>query len=178
MATVNLLPNADVSNDWTLSTGSDVYALIDDDHTDPITADSSYLSATATAKSCIVELENFTEDHSSIDGVQLVVRAANEDRGETYDLRTSLMSASGGVYYSEDTGTENANRSYLTHTFTNRTTTDGSTAWNNTLIDALRLYIKLDAHSGGTFKFTQAYVIVTYTEPLTADNAIFFGTNF
>ena len=31
MATVNLLPNADVSNDWTLSTGSDVYALIDDD---------------------------------------------------------------------------------------------------------------------------------------------------
>ena len=35
MATVNILPAADVSNDpaWTLSTGSDVYALLDDDDT-------------------------------------------------------------------------------------------------------------------------------------------------
>ena len=50
MATVNLLPNADVSNDWTLSTGSDVYALIDDDHTLPVAMDVNYLSATAAGK--------------------------------------------------------------------------------------------------------------------------------
>ena len=34
------------------------------------------------------------------------------------------------------------------------------------------------AISGGTIKFTYAYVIVTYTEPVSTDNAIFFGTNF
>ena len=66
----------------------------------------------------------------------------------------------------------------MTHTFTNRTTTDGSTAWNNSSINDLRLYVKLDALSGGTFAFTQAYVIVTYTEPVATDNSIFFGCNF
>ena len=178
MATVNLLPNADVSNDWTLSTGSDVYALIDDDYTGPVAGDSNYLSATATGKICIVQLEDFTEDHSSIDGVQLVVRAGNSARAQTYVLETKLLPAIGSAYYTESTGTENANRYYLTHTFTNRTTTDGSTAWNNTLIDALKLYVKLDAHSGETFNFTQAYVIVTYTGPISLDNSVFFGCNF
>ena len=178
MATVNLLPNTDVSNDWTLSTGSDVYALIDDDHTGTISGDSSYLSATASGKSCIVQLENFTEDHSSIDGVQIVVKAGNDGRSQTYDIGTKLLPAIGGAYYSEGTGTELANRYYLTHTFTNRTTYDGSNAWTNALINALKLGVSLDAHSGGTTKFTYAYVIVTYTLPLAADNSIFFGTNF
>ena len=180
MATVNLLPNADVSNSpaWTLSTGSDVYALIDDDHTGTIATDSNYLSATATGKSCIVQLEDFTEDHSSIDGVQLVVKAGNDGRSQTYELVTKLLPVIGSAYYDESTGTELANRYYLTHTFTNRTTYDGSNAWTNALVNGLRLYVELDAHSGGTFNFTQAYVIVTYTEPLATDNAIFFGTNF
>ena len=177
MPTVNLLPNGDVSNDWTPSAIGNVYGLINNDHTSVISTDGFYLGATATAKTCIVELENFTEDHSSIHGVQLVVRAGTDDRGEDYDLRTRLMSASGGLYYSEDTGTELANRNYLTHTFTNRTTTDGSTAWNNILVDGLRIEVESYALSGGTLKFTYAYVIVTYTEPL-VNNAIFFGTNF
>ena len=178
MATVNLLPNGTVSNNFTLSTGSDAHTLVRDDYTSPVSGDSNYLSATASGKICSLALDDFTEDHSSIDGVQLVLRAGNDGRSETYDIETKLLPAGIGVYYTESTGTENANRLYLTHTFTNRTTTDGSTAWNNTLIDALRLYVKLDAHSGGTFKFTQAYVIVTYTEPLAVDNSIFFGTNF
>ena len=178
MATVNLLPNADVSNDWTLSTGSDVYALINDDHIGIISEDSNYLSATATAKTCIVQLQNFTEAHSSIDGVQLVLRAGNDGRTETYDLETELLPVIGGAYYTESTGTENANRYYLTHTFTNRTTYDGSNAWTNIIVNLLRIGITLDAHSGGTMKFTQAYVIVTYTPPLATDNAVFFGCNF
>jgi len=179
MATVNLYPNGTDSNTFTLSTGSDVAALVQDDHTSAIASDSNYLSATATGKYCYLLLDNFTEDHSSIDGVQLVLRAGNDSRAKTYDIETQLLPELGGAYYTESTGTENSNRFYLTHTFTNRTTTDGSTAWDNTLIDGLRVYVKLDAISGGTFKFTQAYVIVTYTEPTTpADNAVFFGTNF
>jgi hypothetical protein len=178
MATINLLPNADVSNDWTLSTGSDVYALVDDDHAGTVASDSSYLSATAAGKTCTLDLQSFTEAHSSIDGVQLVVRAGNDGRSETYDLETILRPQIGSAYYTESTGTENANRYYLTHTFTNRTTYDGSNAWTNFKVNSLRIVVTLDALSGGTMKFTQAYVIVTYTEPLAADDAIFFGTNF
>ena len=47
MATVNLLPKANVPtvvNDWSLSTGSDVYALIDDTHIGTVATDSNYLS--------------------------------------------------------------------------------------------------------------------------------------
>ena len=179
MATVNLYPNGAAVNTFTLSTGSNAAVLLQDNHTAAIAADSNYLSATAVGKLCYLTLDDFTEDHSSIDGVQLVLRAGNDSRSQTYDIETKLLPASLGTYYTESTGTENSNRYYLTHTFTNRTTTDGSTAWDNTLIDGLRVYVKLDAISGGTFKFTQAYVIVTYTEPTTpADNAVFFGTNF
>ena len=177
MATVNLYPNGSGSNTFTLSTGTNVAALLTDDSSTPA-GDSNYLSATVSGKLCYLTLDDFTEDHSSIDGVQLVLRAGNGSRSETYDIETKLLPAGIGTYYTESTGTENSNRFYLTHTFTNRTTTDGSTAWNNTLIDALRVYVKLDAHSGGTFVFTQAYVIVTYTEPVATDSAIFFGTNF
>ena len=179
MATINLYPDSSGLNTFTLSTGTDIAALVQDNHTAPIFADSNYLSATAVNKLCYLTFDNFTEDHSSIDGVQIVLRAGNGARAKTYEIETKLLPAGlGSAYYTESTGTENSNRFYLTHTFTNRTTTDGSTAWNNTLVDGLRIYVKLDAHSGGTFAFTQAYVIVTYTEPVATDNAIFFGTNF
>ena len=179
MATVKLLANADVSNDWTLSTGSDVNVLLQDNYTGSATSDSNYLSATATGKVCIVQLQNFTEDHSSIDGVRLIVRATNATRSQTYDLETQLLPVFGTAYYTESTGTENANRFYLTHSFTNRTTYDGSNAWDNSRVNGLKVSVKLDAHSGGTTQLTQVYVKVQYTEPVAAaDNSIFFGTNF
>ena len=178
MATVNLLPNADVSNNWTLSTGSVPYVLIDDDHTGFITADGNYLSATATGKTCVVQLEDFTEAHSSIDGVQLITRAGNNGRGQSFELETKLMPLFGSVYYTENLGTQAASATYRTQTYTNRTTYDGSNAWTNARVNGLKVGVTLDAHSGGTTRFTYAYVIVTYTEPLATDNAIFFGTNF
>ena len=46
MATVNLLPNADVSNNWTLSSGSDVYALLDEDYTSNSSLDPNHIRAT------------------------------------------------------------------------------------------------------------------------------------
>ena len=178
MATVNLYPNGSGLNTWTLSTGTDVAALVADDHTGFITGDSNYLSGTASGKVCYLNLDDFTEDHDSIDGIQLVTRAGNNGRGQSFELKTQLLPASGVAYYTEGSGTQLASSTYRTQTYTNRTTTDGSTAWNNTLVDALRLYIKLEAHSGGTTRFTQAYVILTYTPPTVTDNAIFFGTNF
>ena len=180
MATVNLLPNADVLNNWTLSTGSDAYALVDDDHTALIVMDSSYLSATTAGKSCILELQNFTESHSSIDGVQVVVRAGNNGRGQSFEIKTKLMSETSPatIYYDEDSSTQASSGSYRTITFTNRTTSNGSDAWTNAELNNLRLYVELEAHSGGTTRFTYCYAIVTYTEPVATDNAVFFGCNF
>ena len=180
MATVNLLPNADVLNNWSFSTGSDAYALVDDDHTAKIVMDSSYLSATTAGKSCILELQDFSESHSSIDGVQVVVKAGNNGRGQSFEIKTKLMdnSSPAVLYYDEDSATQSASANYRTITFTNRTTSNGSDAWTNSQLNNLRLYVELEAHSGGTTRFTYCYVIVTYTEALSTDNAIFFGTNF
>ena len=178
MATVNLYPDGIALNGFSLSTGTDAPALLADDYTGPVAGDSNYLHDTVAGTECYLTLDDFTEDHSSIDGVQIVLRAGNDTRGATYDIETKLLPPGLGTYYTESTGTENANRFYLTHTFTNRTTYNGSNAWTNILINGLRLKVELDAISAGTFKWTQAYVIVTYTPPLAVDNAVFFGTNF
>ena len=180
MATVNLLPNADVSNDWTLSTGSDVFALVDDDHTGTSATDSSKLTTTTVGDDFVVELQNFTEAHSSIDGIQAVVRAGNNGRGRTFKIKTKLQNNASptSIYYDEDSATQNASAGYRTVTFTNRTTSDGSSAWTNAELNNLRLYVEAEANSGGTLSCTYCYVIVTYTPPLATDNAIFFGTNF
>ena len=179
MATVNLYPDGNGINNWTLSTGSDIAALVQDDHTGFITTDSNYLSATAVNKLVYLTLDDFTEAHSSIDGVQLVTRAGNNGRGSSFELETKLFPVSGLTpYYTENSGSQAASATYRTQTYTNRTTYDGSNVWTKALVDGLRVYVKLDAHSGGTARFTQAYVIVTYTEPTSTDNAVFFGCNF
>ena len=180
MATVNLLPNADVSNDWTLSTGSDVYDLVDEDFTGTISSDGSRLTTTSVGDDFIVELQNFTESHSSIDGVQVVVRAGNGGRGATYKIKTKLLSETSpaGLYYEEDSSTQSAHGLYKTITFTNRTTSNGSDAWTNAQLNNLRLYVEAEANSAGTLSCTYCYVIVTYTEPTATDNSVFFGCNF
>ena len=177
MATVNLLPNADVSNDWTLSTGSDVYALLDDDHTGTVATDSNYLSSTSAGSTCTVELQDFSESHSAINSITLVTKAGNNGRGASYVLETRLTSASGD-YYTESSGIQTAHRNYKTQTYTARTTHDGSNAWTNALLNSLRVRVDLDSHSGGTTKLTYCYVTVDYDLPVATDNSIFFGTNF
>ena len=177
MAHTILLPNADVSNDWTLSTGSDVYALIDDDHTGTVATDSSYLSSTSSGSSFTVDLQHFSESHSAINSVVLVTRSGNNGRGQSYTLSTRLTSASGD-YYTESSGSIASDRNYVTKTYTSRTTHDGSNAWTNALLNSLRVRVDLSAHSGGTTRFTYCYVTVDYDLPVATDNAVFFGTNF
>ena len=177
MATINLLPDGDISNDWTLSTGSDVYALLDDNHTGTVASDGSCLTSTSAGSSCVIDLQNFTEGHSAINGVALITVSGNGGRGQSHTLETRLTSA-GGDYYTESSGSIASHRNYVTKTYTSRTTTDGSTAWNNTTVDGLRVRVDLDAHSGGTTKLTYCYVKVDYDLPVSADNSILFGTNF
>ena len=177
MATINLLPNADVSNDWNLSTGSDVYALLDDDHTGTVASDSNYIYSAVTGVSCIVDLQNFTEAHSAINSVQLTTESGNVGRSDSYVLSTKLTSA-GGDYYTETSGTLASNRFYVEKNYTARTTYNGSSAWTEALLNSLRVQIDLSVLTGNTTKVTYCYVTVDYDLPVATDNAIFFGTNF
>ena len=178
MATINLLPDGDISNDWTLSTGSDVYALLDEDTTGLIGSDGSRITATAALKECIVTFQDFSEDFSSIDSVQAVVRAGNNGRGRTFRIESTIFDNTSSLYV-ENSATQGASTTYRTITYTNRTTSDGSSAWTNSNINNLRMQVALSVHSGGTTSCTYCYFIITYTEPIaTTDNSIFFGTNF
>ena len=179
MATVNLLPTGDVSNSpaWTLSIGSDVYARLDEDWTGIIGLDISNISATASGKKAQVSFANFTEDHSAINSVTAVTRAGNNGRGQSFELTTKIISG-GSTLYTEASGTQLASGTHRTQTYTARTTTDGSTAWDNDDVDDLQMEIHLSTHSGGTTKCTYCYFIIDYDLPVAADNSVFFGTNF
>ena len=176
MATINLLPDGDISNDWTLSTGSDVFALLDDDTTF-IGSDSSRITATAAFKECTLTFQDFSEDFSSIDSVQAVIRAGNNNRGRSFKIKSTIFDNTSSLYV-ENSALQAASTTYRTITYTNRTTSDGSSAWTNSNINNLRMKIQLSMHSGGTTSCTYCYFIITYTEPTVTDNAVFFGTNF
>jgi hypothetical protein len=179
MATVNLLPNKDDSNDFTISTGSLAYAVMDDDHTGNITTDGSYLSSTTSGSTCQFRLSSFTESADSIDSVQVVVKAGNNGRGASFEIGMTMVNGTSGNFYAQEgSGTQAASAGYRTISYTNRTTSDGSNAWTTDDLKALRIALELTAHSGGTFRTTYCYAIVTYTEAVATDNSIFFGTNF
>jgi hypothetical protein len=179
MPTVNLLPNADVSNSppWTLSTGSDVYALLNDDNTGRPATDSRQITTTGTGRRCIVEFQDFGESYSSIDSVQGVIKMSVTARSTTYVIEMQILDGSSSVLWTENTTVQSSGASWITYTFTQRDT-DGTDAWTDADIDALRMKITSSSLSGGTLRVTYAYFIIGYTVAVTADNATFFGANF
>jgi len=178
MATVNLLPNVDISNDWTLSTGSDVYALLDDNHTGTVASDSSKITSASTGDEVEVGFQNFTESYSAINSVQAVIRAGNNGRGALFRAEMSIKDNLGTLWSAEDLGGFAGNRDYRTLTYTERTTYDGSNAWTLSKINNISMLVELTVNTSGTTAFTYAYFIVDYDLPVATDNAIFFGTNF
>ena len=182
MATVNLLPNADISNSpaWTLSTGTDIYALIDDAGSGNVGSDSSMISATASGKICSVAFQDLDAGLSdaTINSVTAVIQCNNNFRGRTYLIKCTIGRASGDDYI-EGTGTVSASIGWVTKTFTERTTSDGSNAWTFADVNDMRMRLDLNAHSGGTTGISYAYLTVDYTAATTVtDDAIFFGSNF
>ena len=183
MATVNLLPNADVSNDWTLGpagSAGDVFEMVNEDSTSRAATDASRVYTTSAGDKFKVEFTDFTEAHSSIDSIQVVVRATVNTRGASFVIGTELTNEAtpASLYYAENSSIVSGNAGYSTITYTSRTTSDGSAAWTNSQLNNIRLSVEADAISAGTCHCTYAYIIVTYTEPTVTDNAVFFGTNF
>ena len=168
MATLNILPMEDVSNSpaWTIGTGSDVYAMLDDDDSGHVTSDSSDIEATASGPVCVVKME----DHglgvgTTINSVTPVIKHNNRGRGTTYEISMKILSDAGQTYYAESTGTQYGSASWVTTTFTTQSTSDeGSTAWTLGEIDGLRMYLRLyGMGGGGTVGITYAYFIIDYT---------------
>ena len=180
MATVNLLPNADVSNDWTIYSGSDAFEMVNDDTTVKCVSDLSRLYTTSAGDEFNVEFTNFTESYSSIDSIQVVLRTSVNTRGASYTMITTLTNETTPAtsYYVESSGIVAGSANYRTLTFTSRTTSNGSDAWTNSQLNNIRLAVEADVISTGTCHCTYAYIIVTYTPPAVTDNAVFFGTNF
>ena len=178
MATVNLLPNADVANDWTIASGSDVFEMVNENNTGIAAFDTSRVYTTSAGDEFEVELTDFTEAHSSIDSIQVVLRTTVNARGATYRMRTTLSIPSTTVSIAENSSTQTGSATYKTINYTAQTTSDGSAAWTNSQLNNIRLLVEADFISIGTCHCTYAYIIVTYTEPAVTDNAVFFGTNF
>ena len=167
MATVNLLPNADVSNSpaWTLSTGSDVYALLDDEAGDDSTVDGNKITATAIGKKCIVEFENLGVSFDSINSVQAIVRATVPERNQTYALGIRILDSSSTELWAQEASAAGSTALWVTHTFTERTT-DGTDAWTKSDIDGIRMEIENTAMSGGTLSVGYVYFIIDYDPTL------------
>ena len=182
MAVVNLLPNADVDTSsspaWTIGTGSDVYAVLDDDDAGHVTSDSSDIEATTAGKICEVEFQNHSLDAgTTINSIQPIVKHNNRGRGTNYGIGVET-NHSGGTYYSEVIFGNGA-ASWVTASLGVRLTSDGigGTAWTLDDINGLQMNLELLTISGGTVGITYAYFRVLYTVAVT-DNATFFGANF
>ena len=168
MATVNLLPNADVSNSpaWTLSTGSTIWELLALEAGDDSTADTDKISATAAGKKCIVEFTDLDFSGLNIDSinsVQAVVRAAIPDRSQTYTIGVRILDSSSTELWAQETRAGSSSGIWSTFTFSTRTT-DGTDAWTDTDIDGIRMEIEGVAMSGGTLKVGYAYFRINYDE--------------
>ena len=179
MATVNLLPNANISNDWDYSTGSSAFALLNQDHTGIVATDTQYIKSSTSGDECVVGFTDFTEDHSAINSVQAVLRVGNNNRGGSGRYAAEIQDSSGTLWASENSGPISAQINYVTETKTARTTSNGSDAWTQSILNDIRMEIELTFIGGSGFsRVTYAYFIVDYDLPVATDNAIFFGTYF
>ena len=168
MAIVKLLPNADESNSpaWTLSTGSDIWALLDDETSNPNT-DANQITATAAGKKCIVEFQSLADvgvaTSNVFNSVQAEVHATIYERAQTYTIGVRILDSSNTELWAQETSAGGSAGAWTTHTFTARTT-DGVDAWVDGDIDGIRMEIEGVAMSGGTLKVGYAYFIIDYDE--------------
>ena len=171
MATVNLVPNADVSNSpaWTLSGGSDVYPLIAAEASAAEFSDSDKISATAAGKKCIVEFQSLADvgvaTSNVFNSVQAEVHATIYERAQTYTIGVRILDSSNTELWAQETSAGSSGGNWATHTFTARTT-DGIDAWNDTDIDGIRMEIEGVAMSDYTLRVGYAKFIIDYTIPL------------
>ena len=175
MATVNLDPNATVSNNWSLlggGGGATAHGNLSDGTGTGITTSSA-------GASCIVALGDYSSG-TPINSIRHYIKGFKYNtRSGDYEVRVNILNASLTILYSEFH--QLLFNGYVAKDFygTARTTSDGSSAWTDGDLDGLLLKIEAyenPATAGGHPLIEESYIEVNYGA--VADNAIFFGTNF
>ena len=181
MATVNLNPDATLSNSWTIVNASTAHEALSD------SSDASLIETHDQLDQCIVSLSNFDATAlgvTSITSIRYMVSGFVQDtRTDTIDINVTLTSGNlaTGVYYQETSTLTFNGYTPVDHYGTARTTSDGSSAWTDSDLDGLRLAIDTsieDPPGGTSAKIVKAFVEVTYeavapaTTYETGDNTI------
>ena len=161
MATVNLHPSSTVSNQWTIFSGDGtVHGVLSD------TADGSAIRDNAQNQTAIVELDDFTAG-GTIDSIRHYIRGFKHNtRSGDVEVQVIIENSSGTTLYSENH--QLLFNGYTPQDFngTARTTSDGSSAWTTSDLNALRLNINTSPEDPPGFSFAnvvKAYIEVTYT---------------
>ena len=158
MATVVLNPSS-ISSVAGWESGGSTASELDKDETS-----NQWVGNFGVTAKMTLELDNFDNTGvASIDQVQTTfVAYLGNARSGTITATTNIRNGNTGLYSEDITVTANGGN-FATYNGTARTTTDGSTAWSDTVIDALRLEVLFATPAGKTY-VQQAYVTVTFTE--------------
>tara|TARA_Y100001963_G_scaffold28890_1_gene39254 strand:- start:1 stop:588 length:588 start_codon:yes stop_codon:yes gene_type:complete len=162
MATVNLNPNATVSNAWTVwqsGGGGTAHGVLSDSATSAIrTQDQGDV--------CTVELDDYSAG-GTISSIRYCVSGfLYNTRGGSTEIQIKLLNSSGSVLYTENETLNFNSYNPQDHYGTARTTSDGSSAWTDSDLDGLRLSINTspaDPPSVSYANVVKAWVEVTYT---------------
>ena len=160
MPTVNLNPDGTVSNDWPTVDGGTAHAVLADSST------TTYIRTPDFGDVAIFELDNYSAG-GTINSIRFGVSGYTFlTRGGDTDISVRLQDGSNNLYYAE-TITLNFN-GYVAqdHYGTARTTYDGSSAWDDSKLDDLRLEVNTipeDPPGVSQATVVKAWVEVTYT---------------
>ena len=176
MATTNLTPDSTVSNDWNVSSGT-AHGVLSD------STESTNIDTNTQNRVCILTLSNFTAAFDSIDSVRYYVSAfMYRSRTDDSDLQVIIESLGGGTaLYTETENIVVNGGAFADYYGTARAEYSTGVPWNKVHLSGLRLQLNTnleDPPAISNLRIVRAYIEVTYTAAVSADNATFFGANF
>ena len=169
-----LLPNATGTThaDWVAVGEATHHECLDDDN-----AATSYSKCSTDGDKVVIEYANPSvaeADIASIDSVRFLSSGKANHRSLSSIVAISFAAPAAGFVQNASYDAHRTN--FETINGTARTTSDGSSAWTYSDLEALQMMCT----KSGTVEVYLSYLAleVTYTEAVAEDNAIFFGTNF
>ena len=165
MATVILRPNANISNNWSYSAGSNAASTLGDDST------GTYLYSSTAGHSVhvgLLDLDFTGLNIDTIDSIQGSFYADNDARAQTSVLNCQFLTddnPSGTIFTGGEQNISVTSTGGATYNMTSLTTSDGSTAFTDGDLDDMTIKIDLKtAPSFGNCILSDFWVTVTYTE--------------
>ncbi|MBC8428133.1 MAG: hypothetical protein H8D94_01530 [Candidatus Pelagibacter sp.] len=165
---ISLSPDADISGNWVLSTGSDYYAILGTPE------DGQWVSTPQIGRHVRMTLEDFDYNYDSIISVQVCISGYRGGRSGTHDVTVDIENDSNVDYYSDThilTGNGGIPATYCSSEYT--TSDGGSTAWTLSDLNNLRIYFQSDEDNVDSVYVHSTYINVVYTIPTyTSDDNI------